>query len=119
MKKKLKKGYFGIGVFQMKNHLNLGTLWRSAVNLNADFIFVIGKRFKREASDTVNAFKKIPLYEYDNFEQFYENIPYSCQLICVEQTDKSKPLSKFKHPRSLYIFIGFRRWRFTRKDFKK
>ncbi len=105
-KVRLKNGYFGIGVFQMKNHLNLGTLWRSAVNLNADFIFVIGKRFKREASDTVNAFKKIPLYEYDNFDQFYDNIPYSCQLVCVEQTDNSKPLSKFKHPDHCIYLLG-------------
>lgn len=105
-KVKLKNGYFGIGVFQMKNRLNLGTLWRSAVNLNADFIFVIGKRFKRESFDTINAFKKIPLYEYDSFEQFYDNIPYSCQLICVEQSNKSIPLKSFSHPKCCAYLLG-------------
>jgi len=97
MKTKLKNGYFGIGVFQMKNNINLGTLWRSAINLNADFIFVIGNRFKRQSSDTVNAFKKIPLYEYNTYEDFYNNIPYSCQVVCIEQSSRSKPLSSFKH----------------------
>ena len=87
-KARLKNGYFGIGVFQMKNNRNLGTLWRSAVNLNADFIFVIGKRFKRERYDTVKAFSKIPLYEYDTYEDFYNNIPYSCQLTLIVQTDR-------------------------------
>jgi len=106
MNKKLKNGYFGIGVFQIKNNQNLGTLWRSAVNLNADFIFVIGKRFKRERYDTVKSFNKIPLYEYDTFEEFYDNIPYSCRLICVEQSERSIPLRSFSHPICCTYLLG-------------
>ena len=36
----MKRGFFGIGVENLKTKANLGTLWRSAINLGADFIFV-------------------------------------------------------------------------------
>lgn len=39
-----KRGYFGIGIFHGKSSENLGTLWRSAAILGADFIFTIGKQ---------------------------------------------------------------------------
>lgn len=106
MKSTLKRGYFGIGVYQMKNNRNLGTLWRSAVNMNADFIFVIGKRFKKERYDTVKSYDKIPMYEYETYEDFYNNIPYSCQLICIEQSDRSIPLSKVSHPLNCVYLLG-------------
>ena len=38
-----------------KNANNLGTLWRSAFQLDAAFLFTVGGRYKVQATDTVNA----------------------------------------------------------------
>ena len=49
------RGYFAIGVYHPKNHLNIGTLWRTANILKAAFIFTVGARYKRfQCSDTLN-----------------------------------------------------------------
>ena len=98
------RGYFGIGVENLKSKVNLGTLWRSAYCLNASFIFVIGKRFERQASDTVKACRHIPLYEYKDKDEFLKHIPYDCRLIGVEIVNGSTTLSRFCHPeRAIYI----------------
>ena len=46
---KLKRGFFGIGIFHAKNEENIGTLWRSASILGADFIFTIGKPYRHQS----------------------------------------------------------------------
>ena len=38
-----------------KNSNNLGTLWRSAFQLDAAFLFTVGGRYKAQATDTVSA----------------------------------------------------------------
>lgn len=96
------RGYFEIGVYRCKTPANLGTLWRSAFQLGAAGIFVIGKQFPRQAGDTVKAYRHIPLREYSNFDDFLNHRPYDCQLVAVEMGGKS--LSKYAHPeRALYL----------------
>ncbi|HEC36625.1 hypothetical protein LCGC14_1312390 [marine sediment metagenome] len=87
------RGYFGIGIENTKTKANIGTLWRSAYGLGAAFIFVIGNRYKKQASDTVKAMRHIPMYHYDTFEQFYENMPKDCQLIGIELCKSMKKLT--------------------------
>lgn len=96
------RGYFGIGIYKTKEKENVGTLWRSADNFGAAFIFTVGKRYQKQASDTGKAFRHIPLYEYP---QFYDLvIPKDCKLIGVEQTTGSKYINDYKHPeRAVYI----------------
>ena len=60
----MKRGYFEIGIYQGKTPANLGTLWRSAFQLGAAGIFLIGNRFKKHASDTTSAYRHIPLRQY-------------------------------------------------------
>ena len=82
----------------------MGTLWRSAYCFDADFIFTIGKRYKKQASDTVQAHRHIPLWHFDTFEDFRKHIPYDCQLVGVELCDGAKQLETFVHPeRAIYI----------------
>lgn len=98
----MSKGYFGIGIENMKSVANLGTLWRSAINLGADFIFVIGKRYKHQCSDTVKAYRHIPLFQYETIEDFI--IPHDCRLVGVEILEQSKDLRTFHHPvRAVYL----------------
>ena len=102
----MKSGYFGIGVFNMKNPLNYGTLFRTAQVFGADFIFLIGKRFKPQASDTMKSYKHLPLYQYKTFEEFEKNRPYECKLIGIELTDDAKNLVEFKHPKQAMYLLG-------------
>ena len=98
------RGYFGIGIENTKTSMNIGTLWRSAYSFGAAFIFVIGNRYKKQASDTVKAMRHIPLYHYADFDEFYNNIPKDCQLVGIEIDESAVSLREFKHPeRAIYV----------------
>lgn len=104
--KKYPRGFFGIGIENTKTQLNIGTLWRSANILGASFIFTIGNRYKRQSSDTMESWKHIPLYRYDNFDDFYKTMPYDCLLIGVELDEDSVPVNEFKHPERCIYLLG-------------
>lgn len=102
-----KRGYFGIGIFHGKSSENLGTLWRSAAILGADFIFTIGKRYSKQASDTIHAVKHIPLFHYADYNDFLAHIPYNCPVCAVELSDQSVPLETYTHPeRCVYLLVA-------------
>jgi len=103
---KSNRGYFGIGVLNIKYALNLGTLWRSAYIFNADFIFTINKRYKKQASDTTCAHRHVPLFHFKDFDDFKAHVPYDCYPILVEQAGEAKPLHKFKHPQRAVYVLG-------------
>src|SRR4030042_5398335 len=100
------RGYFGIGIENMKTGHNLGTLWRSAYLFHAAFIFVIGHRYKLQCSDTYKTCRHIPLYQYDNFEHFYKSIPYDCQLIGVELVPDAYDILIYSHPQRCIYLLG-------------
>lgn len=102
----MKRGYYGIGVYHPKTTENIGTLWRSAHNFGADFIFTIGKRYKKQASDTTKASRHIPLFEYESFEDFKSHLPNGCQVVFIEQADGSKDLKNFSHPETCAYVLG-------------
>jgi len=102
----MNRGYFGIGIENSKTKSNIGTLWRSAYSLGASFIFVIGKRYKKQASDTVKADRHIPFYHYDTFDEFYDNMPKNCLLIGVELHEKARELSTYIHPERAVYLLG-------------
>jgi len=101
------RGYFGIGIENCKTPANIGTLWRTAHNIGAAFIFVIGKRYKHQASDTTKASRHLPLYHYEDFNEFYKNIPHNCQLVGVEYPDdRAVALPSFPHPERAVYLLG-------------
>jgi tRNA G18 (ribose-2'-O)-methylase SpoU len=98
------RGYFEIGIFNTKTPHNLGTLWRSAYQLGAAGIFTIGHRYSKQASDTVKAYRHIPLRMFENFDEFMAARPHDCPLIAVEMG--GKPLSRFTHPERAIYLLG-------------
>lgn len=100
----MSRGYCGIGIIGSKTPANVGTLWRSAGNMNAAFIFTVGKRYPKQASDTIKAWKHIPLYEVGDFVDL--PLPSDCKLIGVEQDPKAKPLPEFTHPERAVYLLG-------------
>ncbi len=99
-------GYFGIGIENAKTETNVGTLWRSAFLFGASYIFTIGRRYRHQSSDTVKAWRSIPLFAYETFDEFYKSIPRDCRLVGVELTDDARPLAKFCHPNRAVYLLG-------------
>lgn len=100
------RGYCGIGVESISVRRNLGTLWRSAQVLKADFIFVINMRYETMRTDTMKTWKHIPLFEFSNFEQFYGTLPKGSSLVGVELDARSVPLTTYKHPQRAVYLLG-------------
>lgn len=98
--------YFGIGCLNMKNSMNYGTLFRTAQIFGADFIFLIGCRFKHQASDTMKSWQHIPTFEYKDFKDFNAHRPYDCRLIGIELIKSATPINNFKHPKQACYLLG-------------
>ncbi len=97
-------GFFGIGILNNTDEINIGTLWRSAYILGASFIFTVGMKYKLEGSDVTKSWTRIPLYHYQTFDELKENLPFSTQLLAVEMEDDAVPLGEFVHPdRAVYL----------------
>lgn len=100
------KGYFGIGCLNMKTSMNFGTLFRSAQIFEADFIFLIGCKFKQQASDTMKSWKHIPMFVYSDFKDFNNHRPYDCPLVGVELHNSSVHIKDFVHPTNAIYLLG-------------
>ena len=101
-----RRGYFGIGIENSKTPSNIGTLWRSAFTFGAAFIFTIGSRYAPQASDTVKAWKHVPLFRYEDLDAFWEALPRDCPVVGAEQDERAKPLEAFSHPERAIYLLG-------------
>jgi tRNA G18 (ribose-2'-O)-methylase SpoU len=100
------RGYFGIGVFQAKREVNIGTLWRHANLYGAAFIYTIGARYDRQCSDTMQTPRHIPLFTYPDEATFSTLRPYDCPLVCIELDERAVPLPEFVHPERAVYLLG-------------
>jgi tRNA G18 (ribose-2'-O)-methylase SpoU len=100
------RGYFGIGIVHVKKEHNVGTLLRTAQSLGAAFVFTVGRRYDRQASDTTKAWRHIPLYHHDTIDQLVDSLPYSCPLIGVELDPRARPISNYVHPERAVYLLG-------------
>ena len=95
-------GYFGIGVIHPKTSENIGTLWRSAYQMDASVLCTIGARYKSSSTDTLNVPARIPLIEVDDWTSFVNSAPKSAVWVVIEMG--GTPLQDFEHPRNcIYI----------------
>ena len=101
-----KNSYFGIGIEGGKTKSNFETLWRSAVNFGASYIFTIGCRHSEHPADTVNSWKKIPSFSFKDVDDFLNHVPYRSSLIGVEIGECSESLSEFTHPKNAIYILG-------------
>ena len=100
------RGYFGVVFFEPKFEENIGTAIRSAHCFGADFIGVIGARYKRQATDTMATEKHVPIFEYKDLQDFPDHVPTGCAVIGIE-CDAEQTLETFDHPeRAIYVLGG-------------
>lgn len=99
-------GYYAIGIFRYKRDHNLGSLWRSAFILGAKYIFTIGKNYKKQSSDVLSSWARIPLFHYETADEFFKQIPYDCRVVGIEIDKNAEPLHDFVHPKRAVYLLG-------------
>lgn len=102
----MKRGYCGIGIWHPQKETNVGTLFRSALAMGADFLFTVGRPYRRQSSDTTNAARHLPYYSYQNTEELLGSLPKGARLVCVEIDDGARPLPAFCHPEQAVYLLG-------------
>ena len=100
------RGFYGIGIVGSKTPINVGTLWRSAGILGAAFMFTAGRRYPKQASDTIKAWKHTPLFEFDDADALFSALPMGCIPIAVEMGAHSKSLTTLVHPERACYILG-------------
>jgi tRNA G18 (ribose-2'-O)-methylase SpoU len=101
------RGYFAIGAEGISKPMNLGNLIRSAHAFGASFFFTIAPVFAASEvrlSDTSDAAKHLPLYNYDSVAEL--TLPRGCALIGVELSDDAVELPSFHHPNAAAYVLG-------------
>lgn len=101
------RGFFGIGIYAPKKSVNIGTLWRGAYLFGANFMFTIGgQKYSKQASDTYNTTKHIPLWHFESFEDFKKVMPVDAPLIAVELISEAMDIGCFNHPERAIYMLG-------------
>lgn len=94
--------FCGIGLFNPKNHLNIGAVLRAAFCFQANFVAASGARYRKSITDTMKAHKQLPLFMVDDLHKI---IPFDCVPVAVDFVEGAIPLQEYKHPaRAFYIF---------------
>ncbi|MDN3651785.1 RNA methyltransferase [Thalassotalea ponticola] len=99
-------GFFGIGVFNNKEQVNIGTLWRSAYIMGAAFIFTVDSKYKKHTSDVINTWQKIPLFHYRDMDDLIDHLPYDTRLVGVELDDRAVDIATYQHPCRCVYLLG-------------
>ena len=116
------RGYCAIGIYRSKKPPNVGTLWRSAQQIQdagCGLLFTIGARFPVEArrnafracaearqnSDTMRATRHIPWVDFASVEEMRLQIP-AAVLVGVELDARATSLATFAHPQRAIYLLG-------------
>ena len=99
-------GYFGVGAHFLDHETNIGSLFRTAQFMGASYIFTVGKKYERQASDTGKAWRELPLYHYENMTDLYRALPMQCKLVAIEIQEDSIALPNYEHPEQAVYLLG-------------
>jgi tRNA G18 (ribose-2'-O)-methylase SpoU len=99
-------GFYAIGISHTKTAVNVGTLWRSASLFGAAFIFTVGRRYQKQPSDTVKAWRSIPLFNFATITDLRDHLPFDCRLVGVELDDGATPIEDYAHPNRCCYLLG-------------
>lgn len=100
------RGFFAVGVYHPKTEHNIGTLMRSAYLYGASFVFTVGSRYRRQASDTPNTTLHIPLFHFDSIEDLVTHLPNSTPLVGIELDPRGEKLHEYTHPQRAVYLLG-------------
>jgi tRNA G18 (ribose-2'-O)-methylase SpoU len=101
----MSRGYFGTAIYQPRREENVGGLWRTAACYEAAFVATVGGvRYQKQASDTPDTARHVPLLHYADIQELGMRLPWGCALVAVEMADEAVPLDRYTHrERALYL----------------
>lgn len=99
------RGYFGTAIYRPRREENVGGLWRTAACFEAAFVATVGGvQYQKQASDTPDTARHVPLLHYADMEEMVMRLPWGCALVAVEMTAAAVPLDRYAHrERALYL----------------
>lgn len=100
------RGYFAVGIYHPKRELNVGGLLRSAGLYQAAMVFTVGRRYERQASDTMNVPAHVPLLHFVDVDDLAAHLPFGCRLAGVELDPRARMLSEYVHPERVAYLLG-------------
>lgn len=96
------RGYAAIGLFQPKDHNNVGSVLRAAWVYDAAMVVTTGRRYREASTDTMKGHRHFPLI---NVDDLFSVIPFGCVPVAVDLIEGAIPLPEYNHPeRAFYIF---------------
>jgi len=96
-------GFAAIGLYNPKDHLNIGEALRACGCYGVAMIAASGQRYKRARTDTQAAHRHMPLIECDDLELV---VPYGATVVAIDLIEGATPLAEFKHPKSAFYVFG-------------
>lgn len=97
-----RRGFACVGLDHAKNSLNVGAALRAAGCFGAAMVAVSGRRYRRAATDTLAAYRHMPLVECDDL---HDVVPFDCVPVAVDLVAGATPLAQYQHPeRAFYVF---------------
>ncbi len=100
------RGWFGVAMYQGSNDTNMGTLWRSTYIYGGKALYTVGRKYRGQAGDTVDATRHVPYTHFEHFSDFIKFKPKQAKIIGVEINEKAIPLSRFCHPLNAIYILG-------------
>jgi tRNA G18 (ribose-2'-O)-methylase SpoU len=74
--------------------------------MGASLIFTIGRRYRRQASDTIRTANHIPLMHFTDMDDLVEHLPHSCMLVGIEIDPSARNLAEYVHPERAAYLLG-------------
>jgi len=96
------RGYACIGLDNPKTAINVGSAMRAAGCFGASLVVVSGRRVASGATDTMKAFRHVPLVHSDDV---LACLPFNCVPVAIELVEGAQLLGAYVHPeRAFYVF---------------
>ena len=100
---KHKRGFCMVALDHPKDVINVGEVLRACGNYQAAGIAVSGSRYSHKKTDTMKAFRHIPLYSTDDLRLL---LPFGCVPVAVDLIEGAIPLPHYVHPESAFYIFG-------------
>lgn len=96
------RGFACVALQEPKFDMNVGGALRAAQVYGANMLVVSGQRFEREATDSMKAYRHLPVLRVDDV---FAALPFDCVPVAVDIVMNACPLPRYCHPpRAFYVF---------------
>lgn len=97
------RGYSSIGLYQPKDHKNVGSVLRACSVFDVSLLVTSGRRYQKHSTDTTSGYRHMPFQQ--GVSDLRDYIPYDAVPVAVDIIPGAINLFEYKHPeRAFYVF---------------